>query len=158
MRYDKENIIKKLNSLFLSELAASISFIFAYFMWRNSWNADLALIDYISFYILIFILLQGSYFWFYLRRKISGKRHFKKIFDSVYSLLKYLNLVLILCIYISNVFTSGYLVMNLFCLTFSLIEYINYFFVRLSYPINEFLSRVKRLEFSESRLHRELNG
>lgn len=158
MKYTKKSVIKKFNSLCLGELAAAISFVFDYYLWVRLYNINGFLIDYISIYILIFILLQGSFFWFYMRRKALRKKYNKIIFTLIYRFFNYFNIIVIVSAYICNLFLQGHLFLNMFVITFALIEFINYYYTRLSYPPKEFISKAKAFNFRRSRLYRELRS
>jgi len=53
-------LISVLSRLLHGELAAVISFIFTFFIVRRSYNLNFRIIEYYVFFVLLFILLQGS--------------------------------------------------------------------------------------------------
>lgn len=60
-------LIKGFTKLCYGELAVAIAFIFVYRIITNRYELKISFIDYFTFSILIFILIQGSYLWFYIR-------------------------------------------------------------------------------------------
>lgn len=121
---------KQLLNLAIGELAALVTFIFVYRLFDLG-NASLRAFSY-----LIFILLQGSLYWFYRYILIVNKR---KINSKVINLLKFLrllNIFLMVLVGITVPFVRSSmkdLIIALGIFSFGIIEYINYYWYRLSY-------------------------
>lgn len=135
--------MKKLKRQFLNlalgELAAAIVFIYVYGLFDFG-NASL-----LTFSYLIFILLQGSIYWFYryiliVRRKKVG---IKAI--SILKFLRILNGILLIAIALTFPFfrnNTKNLIIALGIYLFGLIEYVNYYWYRLSYGKSGFNIRI----------------
>ncbi|EOD00232.1 hypothetical protein [Caldisalinibacter kiritimatiensis] len=158
MSKKRKSVIGKLNSLCLGEFLAAVSFTFCFYTWVWTLNISIGWIDIISFYILIYILLQGSFFWLYLKRKTLRRVNNKERYQLFFIILRNSNIVLFVLDLIVIIVFGEHKVFNLFILTFSLIEYVNYYFIRLSYPPKEFLARVKTLNFKSSKLNKEIKS
>lgn len=109
--------------------------------------------------LLSFILVQGSIYWYICLRRIDGKNVPKKN-ALIYSKLKVVNLFLIL-LYIPIFFkfnaSTNNIMIGMFIYIFSILEYINYFFIRLSYknPLH-FFANLKRFKFPKSQIVKEI--
>ena len=121
---------KQLLNLAIGELAALVIFIFVYQSFDRG-NASL-----LTFSYLIFILLQGSLYWFYRYTLIVNKR---KVELKVISILKFVrlsNIFLLVMVGITVPFVRSSmkdLIIALGIFLFGIIEYINYYWYRLSY-------------------------
>lgn len=121
---------KQLLNLAIGELAALVTFIFVYGLFDLG-NASLHAFSY-----LIFILLQGSLYWFYRYILIVNKR---KVDSKVINLLKFLrllNIFLMILVGITVPFVRSSmkdLIIAIGIFSFGIIEYINYYWYRLSY-------------------------
>ena len=134
----EKGLEKRLVSLFTGELAAIIAFNFVFFYRSLNPNNSYTLIY--VFFILNFILLQGSFYWFVKWRMLKSK---KVIFTSLQKFLivfKRINLTLIymapiiLLIDISvvgRVPFAGFL-LTVFIYIFAIVEYINYYHIQLT--------------------------
>lgn len=130
-RGDKLNRLKKrLLYLWTGEFAAACTFILVYRL-HNPGLASLTALLY-----LIFILLQGSAYWFYryiliIRRKSLHNRAIK-----ILSVLRWLNMIFIVIVgMIIPIIKSSYsdLLIATGIFIFGVIEFINYYWYRLSY-------------------------
>lgn len=128
---DKLNKLKnRLLYLASGEFAAICSFIIAYRV-LNLGRASLT-----AFSFLVFILLQGSMYWLYrykllIKRALVGRKAIKLL-----SIFRYLNMILLLVIAgIIPILKSDYrdLFVAIGLFLFSIIEFINYYWYRLSY-------------------------
>lgn len=154
-------LISSLSKLWLGEFAAAISFVCAFIIVKNTHNLNFGIVEFYVFAVLIFVLLQGSYFWFYLRKRYLKKEQNDELFRSLYKVFRIMNILLLGVASILNTLQIvskpvGYIVFNYFIIAFTVIEYVNYFYIRLSYPIKEFIEKVRRNEFCCSKLYIEL--
>lgn len=109
--------------------------------------------------LLCFILLQGSIYWYICLRRID-KKHVPQKTVYYYANLKRINFLLIL-LYIPIVWIcpsfTGYKMVATFIYGFSILEYINYFYIRISYknPVH-FFQNLRRLKFPKSQIVKEI--
>src|SRR5690625_6429807 len=82
----KKELKKRLVYLFTGELSAIIVFIYLYFFYSVNPNNSYSLMY--VFFILIFILLQGSFYWFIMWRNIKS---IYKIFSFLFYFLNVFN-------------------------------------------------------------------
>jgi len=164
----RKKIEKKYYSLFTGELSATISFAGVWVFYLKLYSSlEVHLTSYYPLYaftLLEFILLQGSLYW-YLKLKQVRQNIFSSLPPTqlrVFYLLKKLNLFLfaigaIILIYqLTTLSTKIY--WFLFLYLFALVEYINYFHIRLSYLSPEEIKEFKRQKgFKSSKLAKELN-
>jgi len=121
---------KELLYLALGEFAALCTFIFVY----RSLNIGMA--SFIAFTYLIFILLQGSIYWFYRYILIIKKESFGPKAIKFFRFLRKLNMILLvaLSMIIPIIKSSNKdLIIAIGLFLFGIIEYINYYWYRLSY-------------------------
>lgn len=121
---------KQLLSLATGELAAVIVFIFVY----RSFSLGKA--SFIVFSFLIFILLQGSLYWFYRYTLVVYQKKVHSIVIRLLRTLKILNLIALFGIVIAIPATQTDikdLIVAVAIFLFGVIEYINYYWYRLSY-------------------------
>jgi len=124
------NFKNRLLNLALGELVAACSFIYLYRV-SNLGTASL-----ISFSLLVFILLQGSVYWIYRYRIVKRRKSVSNGAIKLLSVARKLNMVLILGVVMSILkLMTGYkdLLVAIGVLLFTIIEYINYYWYRLSY-------------------------
>ncbi|WP_456364440.1 hypothetical protein [Priestia aryabhattai] len=163
----KNKIKKKYFTLFTGELSATIVFaaIWIMFLMRKS-EINTFLTSYYSVYafvLLEFVLLQGSLYW-YLKLKQARKNSFNNLPDStlrVFNVCKKLNLLLFITGAILLIIQVVTLRTEMFWYTmiyiFALVEYINYFYIRLSYLSPEEMKEFRQLKgFKPSKLAKEL--
>ena len=121
---------KQLLSLATGELAAVIVFIFIYC------SFSLGKASFIVFSFLIFILLQGSLYWFYRYTLVVYQKKVHSIVIRLLRTLKILNLIALFGIVIAIPATQTDikdLIVAVAIFLFGVIEYINYYWYRLSY-------------------------
>lgn len=140
------------------EFFAALSFIIVFNVYQRKFDFDFYLVDYFSISVLVLFLLEGSYFWFCLRNKYLNKEKNYGLICLTFKDIKNLNILIWLIPFSMNIFMYSqrpvsYLVFNWSVLVFSAIEYINYFYIQLSYAPKEFFRRLKTLDFKESKLH-----
>ncbi len=127
------NLKKILLNLFIGELSAACMFIYVYIL---SDLITVGIVNLIAFLYLIFILLQGSMYWFYkYRLLVKRKPHGPKAVKFLSGLRQLNMIVLILIIIIIPIIKSNYkdLLFAVGLFLFGTIEYINYYWYRLSY-------------------------
>lgn len=161
-------IQKQLVSLWLGELSASITFVIVFvYTLRISLRLSIDVVMVYPFIVLIFILLQGSFYWFYSIRKIKNKIKNRRVFVKTYRFLRYLDLLIIA----AYPFVLVFLLVNeivpilrienfiaIFIYLFGVGEYINYFYIRLSYgKMDDIIKLVKLKNLRSSSLYKELN-
>lgn len=160
----KELLRKELKRLAICEVMAIPNFWFVYMAWSMVFieiGQDFVHTSTIIYplTLLSFILLQGSIYWYICLRRIDGKKVSKKV-PCTYSRLKIINLFLIV-IYIPIFFTFKvsikYSITGVFIYIFSILEYINYFFIRLSYKNpRHFFDNLKIGKFPKSQIVKEI--
>lgn len=149
----KKNVEKKLFSLMSGEFFALVMFAFLWILYINildTFDAHLTSLENIyAFLLLEFILLQGSIYWYLKWSKVKHNKsyHLSHRQLHVFRWFRRIN-VLLLCIglfiFLKNIgyspitFNGFYLF--LYC--FALIEYINYYHLRLSYLTSQELKEL----------------
>ena len=125
----------RLLNLAIGELAAVVVFIYVYQLF------DLGKASLLAFTYLIFILLQGSMYWMYRYILLTKQQqvHFKMV--QFLKFFRILNLILLIIIagsmpFIKNDTKDILAAMGIFL--FGFIEYINYYWYRLSYGTSGF--------------------
>ena len=112
--------------------------------------------------VLSFILIQGSIYWLILLRRLSMPQFAITNTRKIYSILKIVDFLL-LClgipIIILNYVNVTVMISAIFILAFALIEWINYYKIRLSYSYNPLvlLKHIKNEKLSKSRLAKEIS-
>ena len=146
---------RKFLSLAVGELTAVMVFAYVY---RQYWhtNGPLSLGTTYAFLVLEFLLLQGSAYW--ASWLVESRRAERTAIVFGYRILRVLNLLLLTLlpfVLLLKNFSSG---LAIVLAIFALVEYINYFVVRLAFPLTEFLNRLIRWRFPRSLLASELKG
>lgn len=121
---------KRLLYLWTGEFAAICAFVFAYRVY-NPGMASLTALLY-----LIFILLQGSMYWFYRYILVIKRESLDHRIIKIFSILRWLNMIFIVIVgMIIPIIKSGYgdLFIAIGIFLFGIIEFINYYWYRLSY-------------------------
>jgi hypothetical protein len=116
--------------LWTGEFAAICTFIFVYRLY-NPGIASLAVLLY-----LVFILLQGSFYWFYRYILIIKRKGLNHRFIKIFGVLRWLNMILIVIVgMVIPIIKSSYrdFLIAIGIFLFGIIEYINYYWYRLSY-------------------------
>jgi hypothetical protein len=151
---------KELKELTILESFSGISFLVLYFIWIKEFKLPFSLVVFYPILCCSFILIQGSIFWGISLWKINGHIVDMQLIAKVYRLLRWIDGGVIL-LYLVPLFLSDIGRKSLiFCLAvylFSMIEYINYYYIRLSYPLPEFMKRLFTFEFSKSRIAKLIN-
>lgn len=138
----KKPMKQKLTSLATGELVAVLVFWMNFFLlkkWILTTGALISISISFSLFVLSFILIQGSVFWWILIKRISNPRFAERYTGKIYRVLKILDLILlgvgvpIIMLNYSEFPTS---IISLAIWFFAVIEWINYFKWQLSYSLN----------------------
>lgn len=162
MNIQKEKVRKELVSLCLGEFTAVLSIWFCFFLLKNQlgdWNGLISILY--PFSLLTFILLQGSIYWAILIRRLSKSQFGSASVPKLYGGIRILDLVLVIAGFPFIVWnTQSVQVAIIATLTqlFALIEWVNYFLVRLSYSLNPLIlwKRITNGKLKKSRIAKEL--
>ena len=162
MNIQKEKVRKELVSLCLGEFTAVLSIWFCFFLLKNRLGDVNSLVTVLyPLSLLTFILLQGSIYWAILIRRLSKPQFGSGNVPRVYGGLRILDLVLFIAGFPFIVWnTQSVQVAIIAALTqlFALIEWVNYFLVRLSYSLNPLVlwKRITKGKLEKSRIAKEL--
>ena len=162
MNIQKEKVRKELVSLCLGELAAVLSFWFCFFLLKNrlgDWRSLVSILY--PLFLLTFILLQGSIYWAILIRRLSNPQFGSGHVPKIYGGLRILDLVLLISGFpfiVWNTQSIQVAILATLIQLFSLIEWVNYFLVRLSYSLNPLVlwKRITKGKLEKSRISKEL--
>ena len=136
----KKLMKKKLTNLASGELVAVLVFWMNFFLLKK-WILTTEAFVSISFsvFILSFILLQGSLFWWILIKRISNPRFAEKYTGRIYKLLKKLDFILLatgIFVILLNHGEFFTFIISFSIWMFALIEWLNYYLLQLSYSLN----------------------
>ena len=162
MNIQKEKVKKELVSLCLGEFTAVLSFWFCFFLLKNrlaDWNSLVTILYPLS--LLTFILLQGSIYWAILIRRLSKPQFGSGSVPKLYGGFRISDLALLISGFPFIVWnTQSFQVTMLATLIqlFALIEWVNYFLLRLSYSLNPLVlwKRITKGKLEKSRIAKEL--
>ena len=162
MNIQKEKVRKELVSLCLGEFTAVLSLWFCFFLLKNrlaDWNSLVTILYPLS--LLTFILLQGSIYWAILIRRLSKPQFGNGNVPKIYGGFRILDLILLISGFPFIVWnTQSFQVAILATLIqlFALIEWINYYLIRLSYSLNPLVlwKRITKGKLEKSRIAKEL--
>ena len=162
MSIQKEKVRKELVSLCLGELAAVLSFWLCFFLLKNrlgDWRSLVSILYPLS--LLTFILLQGSIYWAILIRRLSNPQFGSGNVPKIYGVLRILDLVLLISGFpfiVWNTQNVQVAILATLIHLFALIEWVNYFLVRLSYSLNPLVlwKRIVKGKLEKSRIANEL--
>ena len=162
MNIQKEKVRKELVSLCFGELAAVLSFWFCFFLLKNrlgDWMSLITILYPLS--LLTFILLQGSTYWAILIRRLSNPQFGSGNVPKIYGVLRILDLVLLISGFPFIVWNAQSVLVTILATLiqlFALIEWLNYYIVRLSYSLNPLVlwKRIAKGKLEKSRIAREL--
>lgn len=164
-----KKVEKKLFNLCTGEFTATVMFIVVWLMYMQSFERfERYLTSYTSIYAFIlleFILLQGTYYWFLKWRQVkqkdftnlpNEKLRFFAMFNKINLVLITIGLGIFIYVFIEqnyNLYWYGFLFI------FAIIEYLNYYKVRLSYmSVGEIKEFIQQKGFRRSKLARELQS
>ena len=136
----KKLMKRKLTSLATGELVAVLVFWMNFFLLKK-WILTTGALISISFslFVLSFILIQGSVFWWILIKRISDPGFAERYTGKIYRILKILDLILLgvgALIIILNYSEFPTSIISLAIWFFAVIEWMNYFKWQLSYSLN----------------------
>lgn len=136
----KELLKKKLINLASGELVAVLVFWMNFFLLKKWIFTTEAFIS-ISFslFLLTFILIQGSIFWWILIKRISNPGFAEKYAGKIYKILKELDFILLavgIFVILLNHGEFFTFIISFSIWMFALIEWVNYYLLQLSYSLN----------------------
>ena len=158
----KKSMKQKLTSLASGELVAVLVFLFNFFLLKKWLVTTQALIS-ISFslFILSFILIQGSVFWWILIKRLANPRFAEKYTGKAYKMLKKVDASLLavgalLVVWTYSNFTTFGISMAIWL--FALIEWINYYKWQLSYSLDPtlLLTYLLKRKLRKSKITKEI--
>ena len=163
MKSQESKIKQELTKLWTGELVAVISFLICFYIFKK-WLINIKMLISVIYplTVLSLILIQGSIYWLILLKRLSMPQFAITNTRKIYSILKIVDFLL-LClgipIIILNYVNVTVMISAIFILAFALIEWINYYKIRLSYSYNPLvlLKRIKNGKMSKSRLAREIS-
>ncbi|ERJ80152.1 hypothetical protein HMPREF1987_02010 [Peptostreptococcaceae bacterium oral taxon 113 str. W5053] len=163
MKTPKNKIKHELTKLWTGELVAVISFWICLFIFKKWLISTKMLISVIyQLAVLSLILIQGSIYWLILLKRLSTPQFAVTNTKKIYSILKIVDFIL-LClgipIIILNYVNVTVMISAIFILAFAVIEWINYYKIRLSYSYNPLvlLRRIKNRKLPKGRLAKEIS-
>ena len=162
MNIQKKKVRKELVSLCLGEFTAVLSFWFCFFLLKNRLGDENSLVTILyPLSLLTFILLQGSIYWAILIRRLSNPQFGRGSVPKLYGGFRILDLVLLISGFLFIVWnTQSFQVAILATVIqlFALIEWINYYLLRLSYSLNPLVlwKRITKGKLEKSRIAKEL--
>lgn len=162
MSIQKEKVRKELVSLCLGELAAALSFWLSFFLLKNRLGDVNSLVTILyPLSLLTFILLQGSIYWAILIRRLSKPQFGSGNVPKIYGVLRILDLILLISGFpfiFWNTQSVQVVILAALIQLFALIEWVNYFLLRLSYSLNPLVlwRRITKGKLEKSRIAKEL--
>lgn len=153
---------RKLTSLATGELVAVLVFWMNFFLLKR-WILTTGALISISFslFVLSFILIQGSVFWWILIKRISDPGFAERYTGKIYRVLKILDLILLgvgtlIIIFNSSDFST--FIISVAIWFFAVIEWINYFKWQLSYSLNPavLLEYILQRKLRKSKIAKEI--
>lgn len=162
MNIQKEKVRKMLVSLCLGELTAVLSFWFCFFLLKNRLGDVKSLVTILyPLSLLTFILLQGSIYWAILMRRLSNPQFGSGNVPRIYGGLRILDLILLFSGFpfiVWNTQSVQVVILAALIQLFALIEWVNYFLLRLSYSLNPLVlwRRITKGKLEKSRIAKEL--
>ena len=162
MHIQKEKVRKELVSLCLGEFTAVLSIWFCFFLLKNrlaDWNSLVTILYPLS--LLTFILLQGSIYWAILIRRLSKPQFGSGTVPKIYGCFRILDLVLLISGFpfiVWNMQSVHVAILATLIQLFALIEWVNYYLLRLSYSLNPLFlwKRIIKGKLEKSRIAKEL--
>ncbi len=142
------------------ECISGLSAYFLYFAWILIFKTRFSLVVFYPLAYCGFILLQGAAYWKICLLRLDRKKTKESIIRKTYWTFRYANLFFaILYIPILFIFKESEknFAVGIAFYGFSILEYINYYFVRLSYPLGQFFRCIKKMSFGKSRIAKELS-
>ena len=162
MNIQKEKVRKELMSLCLGEFTAVLSIWICFFLLKNRLGDVNSLVTILyPLSLLTFILLQGSIYWAILIRRLSKPQFGSENVPKLYGVLRILDLVLLISGFPFIVWNAQSVLVTILATLiqlFALIEWVNYFLLRLSYSLNPLVlwKRITKGKLEKSRIAKEL--
>lgn len=162
MHIQKEKVRRELVSLCFGELTAVLSFCFCFFLLKNRLGDVNSLVPILyPMSLLTFILLQGSIYWAILIRRLSKPQFGSGNVPKIYGVLRILDLILLILGFpfiVWNTQSVQVAILATLIQLFALIEWVNYYLVRLSYSLNPLVlwKRIAKGKLEKSRIAKEL--
>ena len=156
----KQKLKKELKQLAVLEAFNAVAFITLYFL-RIPNLQEFSLIPFYPILLCSMILLQGAAYWKVCLDRVKEKKNRDEKTARIFSGFRWLDIFLLL-IYLVILGLqwrepkSGWLIFGIGMYLFAIIEYLNYYFIRLSYPIVPFFRRLVRLDFGKSQIAKEI--
>ena len=153
---------QKLTNLAVGELVAVVVFWINFFLFKKLIITTKSLISIPFFlFILSFILIQGSIFWFILIKRISKLGFAAKYTGKIYNKLKILDIILLcmrVLVIILNYSTFFTMVLSFAIWIFAVIEWVNYYKLQLSYSLNPvvLLKYIMQRKLRRSKIAKEI--
>ena len=112
--------------------------------------------------VLSFILIQGSIYWFVLFKRMSNPKFLSTNVVIIYRIFKIIDVILLcigILVIVLNYSNIALTILSVFILLFYIIEWINYYIVRLSYSYNPnvLIGHLKNKTLKKSRIAREID-
>lgn len=148
----RSDIRRRYLTLGLGELAAVVVFIGAYVVLLPRLGDDTRT-SAVMLGLLAYLLLQGAAYWLPARGWIPGGR-MPAPFVALFGGLRWLNVVLLGAVLLV-IMPGSAVLLSIGLWLFALVEYVNYFWIRLSYPLSEWVDGVRARR--PSRLARDLD-
>ena len=158
----KKTMKQKLTNLAVGELVAVVVFWINFFLFKKLIITTKSLISIPFFlFILSFILIQGSIFWFILIKRISKLGFAAKYTGKIYNKLKILDIILLcmrVLVIILNYSTFFTMVISFAIWIFAVIEWVNYYKLQLSYSLNPvvLLKYIMQRKLRRSKIAKEI--
>jgi len=166
----KKKLEKRLSYLYSGELFSVVVFVFVGYL-INYVYPNLQLYSlysfWVSFILLEFLLLQGTMYWYAKLKRLRNEKTSitpLKIVRQLH-LLKKLNLILIITSSIAFIFDciiwyqslpKGGLTIAFFIYIFAVLEYVNYFYIQLSYDnISDIKNLLKSKKLKQSCMNKD---
>lgn len=158
----KKIMKQKLTSLATGELVAVLVFWMNFFLLKK-WILTTGALISISFslFVLSFILIQGSVFWWILIKRISNPGFAERYTGKIYRILKILDVILLAVgalMMILNYNGFSTFIISFVIWLFAVIEWVNYFKLQLSYSLNPavLLKYVFQRKLRKSKIAKEI--
>lgn len=157
-----QKLKQELTKLWTGELAATISFWMVFFICKR-WLTNTNMIISVAYPLLVlsFILIQGCAYWYILLTRLSAPTFALKQTRKIYSILKITDIILlcsgaaVMAFHYTNIII---LLISLFLWFFAIIEWVNYYEIRLSYSYNPLvlITHIKNRTLKKSRIAKEI--
>ena len=162
MNIQKEKVRKELVSLYLGEFTAVRSFWFCFFLLKDRLGDVNSLVSILyPLSLLTFILLQGSIYCAIFIRRLFKPQFVSASVPKLYGGLRILDLVLLISGFpfiVWNIQSFQVATIATLIQLFAIIEWLNYYLVRLSYSLNPLVlwKRITKGKLEKSRIAKEL--